>query len=313
MALSSPEPPGPSRKRKRGVRDDEELEERYLNRLATEQVTRNVATKSLVATQTKPSSSRESQGTQSDDDNELSTPEDDEEGSAIPLHETNSQAQSTDEVEKASRTVFLGNVSTDAIKSNKCRRTLMDHLESFFPELPKECEYRVVSLRFRSTAFSDTSLPKKASFVKKDLLDATTQSTNAYAEYDSALTAREAVKRLNATIILDRHLRVDGVAHPSKIDHRRCVFVGNLAFVNDESNIKAIEEEEGRAKKQKKSKPPGDVEEGLWRQFKTAGAVESVRVIRDKTTRVGKGFAYVQFVVWCLPSPNSGIILNLSI
>ena len=188
----------------------------------------------------------------------------------------------------------------------------MEHLESFFSELPKEHEYRVVSLRFRSTAFSDTSMPKKASFVKKDLLDATTQSTNGYAEYDSALTAREAVKTLNATIVLDRHLRVDGVAHPSKIDHRRCVFVGNLAFVNDESNIKAIEEEEGRAKKQKKSKPPGDVEEGLWRQFKTAGAVESVRVVRDKTTRVGKGFAYVQFEVCFLSSPHSGIILNFS-
>ena len=273
------------------------MEERYLNRLAAQQTTRNASTQPESTTQVDRSTSPQSQGTQAGSDNELHASEEDDESTEIPQHETVSQVESADEVEKASRTVFLGNVSTDAIKSNTSRRTLMDHLESFFPNLPKEHEHRVVSLRFRSTAFSDTSLPKKASFVKKDLLDATTQSTNAYAEYDCPLAAREAIKRLNASVVLDRHLRVDGVAHPSKIDHRRCVFVGNLAFVNDDSNIKAIEEEQGHGRGQKKSKPPGDVEEGLWRQFKIAGAVESVRVIRDKTTRVGKGFAYVQFEV----------------
>ncbi|KAL8964397.1 MAG: hypothetical protein Q9183_004478 [Haloplaca sp. 2 TL-2023] len=45
----------------------------------------------------------------------------------------------------------------------------------------------------------------------------------------------------------------------------------------------------------RKKKAPSDVEEGLWRQFSKAGSVESVRVVRDATTRVGKGFAYVQF------------------
>ena len=183
------------------------------------------------------------------------------------------------------------------IQSKASRRTLLDHLGSFLPELSSDQEHKVVSLRFRSTAFADASLPKKAAFVKKDLLDATTKSTNAYVVYSTQIAAREAVKRLNATVVLDRHLRVDSVAHPSKVDHRRCVFVGNLGFVDDESNIQANEEEQGHAKKQKKSKPPSDVEEGLWRQFSTAGIVQSVRVVRDRATRVGKGFAYVQFEV----------------
>jgi nucleolar protein 12 len=39
------------------------------------------------------------------------------------------------------------------------------------------------------------------------------------------------------------------------------------------------------------------VEEGLWRTFGQQGKVENVRVVRDPKTRVGKGFAYVQFYV----------------
>ena len=216
----------------------------------------------------------------------------------VPQHESIAQSKDVTEIEKASRTVFLGNVSTAAIKSKASRRALLDHLASFFPELPdQEARHKVESLRFRSTAFATAAVPKKAAFAKKELMDATTQSTNAYAVYSTTLATREAAKRLNGTIVLDRHLRVDSVAHPSKVDHRRCVFVGNIGFVDDESNIKATEEQEDGTKKPRKSRAPADAEEGLWRQFGKAGTVESVRVVRDKTTRVGKGIAYVQFKV----------------
>ena len=94
-------------------------------------------------------------------------------------------------------------------------------------------------------------------------------------------------------MVLDRHLRVDSVAHPAKQDHRRCVFVGNLGFVDDESSQQA----EAGSGKRSKRRAPADVEEGLWREFGKVGKVENVRVIRDKATRVGKGFAYVQFYV----------------
>ena len=113
--------------------------------------------------------------------------------------------------------------------------------------------------------------------------------------YSIRAAARESARRLNGTVVLDRHLRVDEVSHPAKIDHRRCVFVGNLGFVDDESQIKAVEDAESGRKSRKT--PAGDVEEGLWRQFMLAGKVESVRVVRDAKTRVGKGFAYVQFAV----------------
>ena len=126
-------------------------------------------------------------------------------------------------------------------------------------------------------------------------MDSTTKGTNAYVVYSTPLAARKAVSALNGSMILDRHLRVDGVAHPSPIDHRRCIFVGNLGFVDDESNIKAAEDEAGNKKPRRSHQQPADVEEGLWRTFNKCGKVESVRVVRDKVTRVGKGFAYVQF------------------
>jgi nucleolar protein 12 len=229
----------------------------------------------------------EPKATDDDEDDEAATPP--------PKHETLQTADH--EADKATRTVFLGNVSTTAITSKTARKALIKHLSSFFDKLPPtkdgQPKHKLDSIRFRSTAFS-ASIPKKAAFAKKDLMAATTQSTNAYAVYSSPLLSREAARRLNATVILDRHLRVDEIAHPAKIDHKRCVFVGNLHFVSDESNIQAANAEQGREHR-KPAKEPADVEEGLWRTFSRHGAVESVRVIRDSATRVGKGIAYVQF------------------
>ena len=212
-----------------------------------------------------------------------------------PLHETEQAADL--EASKPDRTVFLGNVSTAAVSSKAARKTLINHLKSFFESVPKpkdgESKHAVESIRFRSTPYAN-SVPKKAAFATKQLMEATAKSTNAYAVYSSENLARAAAKQLNGSVVIERHLRVDQISHPSKVDHRRCVFVGNLGFVDDESNIEAANEEEGKEKR-KPSKYPADVEEGLWRTFGKCGTVESVRVIRDSTTRVGKGIAYVQF------------------
>ena len=212
----------------------------------------------------------------------------------IPQHESTTSEMDFG-LEKASRTVFLANVSTNVVKSKAAKKTLVDHLISFgLPGREPGVRPAIESIRFRSTPFSDGRLPKKAAYIKKELMDSTSKSTNAYAVYATQTCAREAVKKLNGTMFLDRHLRVDNVAHPAKQDHRRCVFVGNLGFVDDESAIKQAKDGESK-KRCKKATEAADYEEGLWRTFEQAGKVESVRVVRDKTTRVGKGFAYVQF------------------
>jgi nucleolar protein 12 len=292
------EPSQRSRKRKRADVDDN-LEQLYMERLARDEEKYALKARELaeVAGTGRGSESSGAEGT----DNEDQDAEVDDRNSAVetfspPQHES-IQEENT-EVEKASRTVFLGNVSTQAIVSKTAKKELLRHLASLFPSLPNVpgIDHTVESIRFRSTAYS-TKLPKKAAFAKKDLMEATTKSTNAYAVYSTKLAAREAVKQLNGTVVLQRHIHVDQVAHPTKTDHRRCVFVGNLDFVDDDSQIREANEHGEEKKKRKKTKVPGDVEEGLWRQFGKAGTIESIRVPRDPKTRVGKGFAYVQFVV----------------
>lgn len=302
------------RKRKRTDADDD-LEDVYLRKLETEDAKdAEKAAAERASKRLKPAVAEltgavpDEDGDADDDDvvvdvdsgSDIEEPKgaevDDDAPSPPPRHETQQSAE--DAASKANRTVFLGNVSTTAITSKPARKSLLAHLKSFFPKLDKakatDAPPKLESLRFRSTAFN-TALPKKAAFAKKELMATTTTSTNAYAVYSSPAVAREAARRLNATVVLERHLRVDEVAHPAKIDHKRCVFIGNLHFVSDESAIQAANAEDGREHR-KPGKEPADVEEGLWRAMGRHGKVESVRVIRDSATRVGKGIAYVQFV-----------------
>ncbi|KAJ0421044.1 hypothetical protein BJY00DRAFT_282966 [Aspergillus carlsbadensis] len=302
QAVSEPS----SRKRKRAVADD--LEDTYMRRLAKEEQKEQKKRRAEVS---KPAEQEieeadeeeiEVEASQSEGYEEIES-EDDEEFE-IPQHEATaggSKSADKDELEKSNRTVFLGNVSTQAITSKSAKKTLLKHLASFLSALPESTgPHKVDSLRFRSTAFSSGGkIPKRAAFAQQEIHNDTTPSTNAYAVYSTAQAAKRAPAALNGTIVLDRHLRVDNVAHPSKVDHKRCVFVGNLDFIDNETGTE-------NGEKKKKNRAPADVEEGLWRTFNVhtpgtkstvpgRGNVESVRVVRDRSTRVGKGFAYVQF------------------
>lgn len=292
--LSTGSREGSHRKRKRKRKDaEDDLESRFMSQLAREDIKedRN-RTPNLHKKRQRIETQCLSNGDSgSPDENGESTPDADimtgsEEESAVgdvPQHESLVVSREDLDLERSSRTVFLANVSTMAIKSKKAKKTLMDHLASFISSLPaRKGGHHIESLRFRSTAFAASGVPKKAAFARKEIMDTTTKSTNAYVVYTTQLAAREAATRLNGSIVLDRHLRVDSVAHPAKIDHRRCVFVGNLGFVDDETNIKTADDEVNN-KRPRKAKEPADVEEGLWRQFEKAGILESVRVVRDKT------------------------------
>jgi len=283
-----------SRKRKRGDAGDD-LEASYMRRIEKEE--RKAEEKRKVERAEREKPAEKDDASEGSDDKETEDSDEEDKNAAPPVHESVSGGAKSAEVEKSSRTVFLGNVSTEAIKSKAGKKTLLRHLASFCSNLPESTgPHKVESIRFRSTAFaSGGGVPKRASFAKRDVLDETTPSTNAYAVYTTAQAARKAPIALNGTVVLDRHLRVDSIAHPAAVDNKRCVFVGNLDFIDQEGAT----DESG---KKKKVRAPADIEEGLWRVFNehTGGKsndknVESVRVIRDGITRVGKGFAYVQF------------------
>ncbi|KAF2147772.1 hypothetical protein K461DRAFT_210476, partial [Myriangium duriaei CBS 260.36] len=306
-ASVEPEPVAePAKRRRKKTDEHDDLEAKYLKKLSKDVAKSEKAAKKAngvdvsddeqTAEPQVVDSDHESAGEGAVDNDAMEVDSDAELLSPPPVHETLAP-ESNEEFEKAQRTVFLGNVSTTAITSKSALKTLNNHLTSFFSTLPAASSTdpprALSSLRFRSTPFA-SAIPKRAAFARKEVMDATTHSTNAYAVYSTPSLAREACKRLNGSTVLDRHLRVDSVAHPAKVDHKRCIFVGNLGFVDDESLIDAANAESGREQRKGK-KVPSDVEEGLWRTFALCGQVESVRVVRDPKTRVGKGFAYVQF------------------
>ncbi|KAI1019029.1 hypothetical protein LB505_002902 [Fusarium chuoi] len=266
------------RKRKRKNENDD-LEGKYLDKLVAEEEAERAG-------------KRQKNDALNKTEKAVAEDEDAGDDSDIPVHETLAKDNKSSDLEKAARTVFLANVSTEAINSKAAKKTLMAHLSSI---LDKDATppQTIESLRFRSVAFAGGSLPKRAAYITKSLMDATTKSANAYVVYSTSAVARKAAAELNGTQVLERHLRVDSVAHPSPTDHRRCVFVGNLGFVDDETVLNT--NADGDTTEKKKNKTPSDVEEGLWRTFSTQGKVENVRVVRDSKTRVGKGFAYVQF------------------
>lgn len=290
--------PAGHRKRKRKIQK-EDVEDVYMQRLAREEAREDAVRQQERSAKRRRTDAEDGiEKTMGESDAEEDEAEASDGSPAIedtPQHESLSQPKDNAEVEKAARTIFVSNVSTLAITSKSTKKALLAHLSTHLPSLTSPADnhtpqHKIESIRFRSVAFS-TPVPKKAAFAKKELMDSTTKSTNAYVVYSTALAAREAARRLNGTVILDRHIHVDEVAHPAKIDHRRCIFVGNLGFVDDETNVNDAEE----GNRKRKHKQPGDAEEGLWRTFSKCGTVESVRVPRDAKTRVGKGFAYVQF------------------
>lgn len=91
---------------------------------------------------------------------------------------------------------------------------------------------------------------------------------NAYVVFADEDAASKAVS-LNATVFEGKHLRVDLATAGQSHDHKRSIFIGNLAF---------------------------DVsEEDVWAAFASCGDIQNVRIVRDKVTNVGKGIGYVLF------------------
>ena len=149
----------------------------------------------------------------------------------VPKHETETAQDS--ELEKSRRTVFLSNVSSEAIKSKTAHKTLMTHLSSFLEELPtSKPPHRIESLRFRSVAFESVGIPKKASFATKELKDSTTKATNAYVVYSSEQAARKACQKLNGTVVLWREFGKVGTVENVRVIRDKKTRVGKgIAYV----------------------------------------------------------------------------------
>ena len=109
--------------------------------------------------------------------------------------------------------------------------------------------------------------------------------------------ARRAIAALDNTEYMGRTLRADGVAGGVG-DPKRTVFVGGLDFASREEDLRAFFEGVVSGERGPRGAIAGDSdsdEEDAKAKLKTW--VTRVRIVRDKDTQLGKGFAYVQFVV----------------
>lgn len=112
----------------------------------------------------------------------------------------------------------------------------------------------------------DSNLPVRAKVIMKKHSSAC-KTKSIYLLFKDPNSAMRAVAA-NGTLLDGRHLHVTMANHQDR-DFRSTVFVGNLPFSADE--------------------------EDLWKHFDGCGTIDYVRIVRDRFTQEGKGFAYVKF------------------
>lgn len=123
--------------------------------------------------------------------------------------------------------------------------------------------------------------------------------------------AQLAAQRCDGTPFMDRVIRVDLVnkkvqngeekLHSESsildTDPKLSVFVGNLDFASKEEDLRVFFEGIVSAERGPPGADSDDGEDSAGAIKKPTTWVSRVRIVRDKDTQLGKGFAYIQFAV----------------
>ncbi|XP_043535736.1 RNA-binding protein 34 isoform X2 [Chiloscyllium plagiosum] len=174
------------------------------------------------------------------------------------------------------KVVESGTMKSTAIpelETIKNRRTLFvgnvpsDYSKQMIKALFKEFG-PIESVRFRSVACAEPKISKRLATIQKKI-HPKRNSVNAYIVFEQDSDAVRALTKNGYEIQTGFHIRVD-LASKSKIhDHRRSIFLGNLSYDISEDEVRE--------------------------HFSECGAIESVRIVRDHESGMGKGFGYVLF------------------
>lgn len=161
-------------------------------------------------------------------------------------------------MDSISRTIFVGNLPTSYDKKS-------------VKKLFKPCG-SVETARIRSIVPEKEKLSPKVALITKRF-HPKVNSFNAYVVFKSEDSVSTALK-LNGTLIDGHHIRVDIAQRPKAkketlTSRKKSVFVGNLRF--------DLRDDE------------------LVNHFKKVGPVNYVRLVRDRTSGLGKGFGFVVF------------------
>uniref|UniRef100_A0A1B6EDT9 RRM domain-containing protein n=1 Tax=Clastoptera arizonana TaxID=38151 RepID=A0A1B6EDT9_9HEMI len=214
---------------------------------------------------------------------------DSDEGEDIDISKTSTLFNKNQNEENKSNSKTIDNGDTDSdpnesqeIKSLMIENDSLEHLDEestiFVGNLPKATKKKdlikffrkygkILSVRFRGAMQSDPRIPKKVAVITQDF-HKDMDSINAYIVYKEKFEARNALEA-SGCIFNNHHLRVDYANPKKERNTKQSVFVGNLPYV--------MRDEE------------------LWEAFKDCGDIESVRVVREHSNRLSKGFGYVNF------------------
>lgn len=135
---------------------------------------------------------------------------------------------------------------------------------------------KVASVRLRSIVVEKGKLPVKVA--KRQQKQMTSSTVNGYVVFEEEEQAEKALS-LNGTSFSGRHIRVDLAGRAKDHTHKRSVFVGGLPYSTDDEELREV--------------------------FTKFGEVESVRVVREPRTGLGKGFGFVTF------ADESGVMFAL--
>jgi nucleolar protein 12 len=125
----------------------------------------------------------------------------------------------------------------------------------------------IETVRFRGAARPDLKTTKKVAVIKRTIHE-NRHNISAYVRFENQEAAHKAAEAKNGAKVGDNVVRVDS-AVPKKHEQKMGVFVGNMSY---------------------------DMEENVVHEhFSKCGAIADVRIVRDNSTGIGKGFGYVNF------------------
>ncbi|EDR29480.1 nucleolar protein, putative [Entamoeba dispar SAW760] len=157
---------------------------------------------------------------------------------------------------EADRTVFIANIN---IKVKPAQ------MKKFLKQFGK-----LESYRFRGGAFIQDEKSKKVHFLKKEYDTKVRKTQNCYAVYSTPEEAEKAAKEINGKEFLGYHLRADWEVNKGmKRNIRKTIFVGNLPFKMEEEQLRHF--------------------------FSKVGEIESVKIVRESKSGMGRGIGFVTF------------------
>lgn len=129
---------------------------------------------------------------------------------------------------------------------------------------------KIEAVWLRCAPLASPAIPKKVAMIKQEF-HPEGKSISAFVRFETSEAAQEALAATGSEF-QERHIAVSLLCQSqTKKDSGLAIFVGNVPF-----NIS---------------------DEDLWLHFADCGKIVDVRVIRDRDTSIGKGFAYVNFEV----------------